>query len=284
MSQHQARRAWLITGASRGLGREIARAVLARGDLVVGTSRDGSSDLVPGAGELHMLPLDLASPGLEREILERAMRVRGRLDVLVNNAGYGLLGAVEEADDLEAKRVFDVNFFGPLRLIRAILPIFRNQGHGCIVNVSSIAGFAPAAGSGLYAASKFALEGLSESLAQEVTPLGVRVMLVEPGAFRTDFLSSRSIQHATARVDAYTETSGRAIEYLRRLAGNQIGDPSRGAAAILEAIDSTEPPLHLFLGSDSVRRAREQLKRLGEMIDRWKGLSLGTDFRTHSGA
>jgi NAD(P)-dependent dehydrogenase (short-subunit alcohol dehydrogenase family) len=282
MSDREVGKVWLITGVSRGLGREIARAVLSRGDVVVGTSRDGSADLDPGDGELHLLPLDLASPGRESEVVEQARRLHGRLDVLVNNAGYGLLGAVEESDDAEAARVFDVNFFGPLRLIRAALPIFRDQGGGLIVNLSSIAGVAPAPGSGLYAAAKSALEGLSESLAQEVAGLGVRVLVVEPGAFRTDFLNSRSILHASVRIDAYAETSGKAVSYLQQLEGRQIGDPVRGASAILAAVDSPAPPLHLFLGSDSVRRAREKLKRMNEEIDRWESVSLATDFPAHA--
>jgi len=272
------KKVWFITGVSRGLGRELARAVLERGEIVVGTSRDGTADLEPGNGTLHLLALDLAAPGREREVVEAAHGLHGRLDVLVNNAGYGLLGAVEEADDAEAARVFDVNFFGPLRLIRAALPLLRAQGGGHIVNLSSIAGLAPMAGSGLYAAAKFALEGMSESLAQEVAPLGIRVTVVEPGAFRTDFLSTRSIRHAANRVDDYAGTSGQVVAHLQRIGGKQLGDPVRGAKAILEAVESPEPPLHLILGSDSLRRAREKLRRLGEEIDRWESVSLGTDF------
>ncbi|MDG3007180.1 oxidoreductase [Paludisphaera mucosa] len=274
----QPRKVWLVTGASRGLGRELARAVLARGDVVVGTSRDGTADLDAGAGSLHMLALDLAAPGREAQVVEQAHALHGRLDVLVNNAGYGLLGAVEEADEVETARVFDVNFFGPLRLIRAALPFLRERRGGHIVNLSSIAGIAPMAGSGLYAAAKFALEGMSESLAQEVAPLGLRVTVVEPGAFRTDFLSSQSIRHAPGRIAEYAATSGKVVSYLDQLQGKQLGDPVRGARAIIEAVESAEPPLHLLLGSDALNRAREKLRKLGEEFDRWEPVSLGTDF------
>ena len=279
MANDDGGKVWLITGVSRGLGKDLARAVLAKGDVVVGTSRDGRADLEAEGGRLLMLPLDLAKPGGEREVVERAHGFRGRLDVLVNNAGYGLLGAVEEADDAEVARVFDVNFFGPLRLIRAALPYFRRQGGGHIVNLSSIAGLAPMAGSGLYAAAKFALEGMSESLAQEVAPMGVRVTVVEPGAFRTEFLTSQSIRRAGGRIEGYEATSGKTVSYLMDdLGGKQIGDPARGAEAILRAVESPEPPLHLLLGSDAVKRARAHLRKMADEFDRWEPVSLGTDF------
>ena len=277
------KRVWLITGASRGLGRELARAVLARGDIVVGTSRDGKLDLDLGAGELHGLPLDLTKPGQESAVIERARAIHGRLDVLVNNAGAGLLGAVEEADDAEADRVFALNFFGPLRLIRAALPFLREAGSGHVVNVSSIAGVAPMAGSGLYAAAKFALSGMSESLAQEVAPLGIRVTVVEPGAFRTDFLSGQSIAHSARTIDAYAPTSGAVVDYLAQMDGHQAGDPARAAAAILDLVDAPEPPLHLLLGSDALKRARAQLDKLAALYDRWEPTTRSTDFPADAG-
>jgi NAD(P)-dependent dehydrogenase (short-subunit alcohol dehydrogenase family) len=272
------KRVWLITGASRGLGRELAKIVLARGEVVIGTSRDGKIDLDAGNGTLHAMALDLAKPGREGEVIAQAHGLHGRLDVLVNNAGFGLLGAVEEATEAETAQVFNVNFFGPLRLIQAALPLLRAQGSGHIVNLSSIAGIAPGAGSGLYAAAKFALEGMSESLAQEVGPLGIRVTVVEPGAFRTDFLSSKSIRHASGQVEEYAGTSGKLVAYLADMEGKQLGDPVKGARAIVDAIDSPEPPLHLLLGSDSLRRAREKLKKNVDEFDRWEAVTLATDF------
>ena len=269
---------WLITGASRGLGRELARAVLARGEVVVGTSRDGKLDLEAGAGTLQGLALDLTKPGQEGHVIEQVYAHHGRLDVLVNNAGAGLLGAVEEATEAETDMVFAINFFGPLRLIRAALPRMRAAKQGHIVNLSSIAGLAPMAGSGLYAAAKFALEGMSESLAQEVAPHGIRVTVVEPGAFRTDFLSGSSIVHTARQDPAYAETSGAVGTRLRGMDGNQIGDPVRGAAAIIQVVDAPEPPLHLILGSDSLKRARIKLGQLAADFDRWEATALGTDF------
>jgi NAD(P)-dependent dehydrogenase (short-subunit alcohol dehydrogenase family) len=272
------KRVWLITGASRGLGRELAKLVLARGEIVIGTSRDGKIDLDADNGTLHKMALDLARPGRESEVIGQAHALHGRLDVLVNNAGFGLLGAVEEATETETAQVFNVNFFGPLRLIQAALPLLRAQGSGHIVNLSSIAGIAPGAGSGLYAAAKFALEGMSESLVQEVGPLGIRVTVVEPGAFRTDFLSSKSIRHTSGQLEDYAGTSGKLVAYLAEMEGKQLGDPVKGARAIVDAIDSPEPPLHLLLGSDSLRRAREKLKKNVDEFDRWEAVTLGTDF------
>ena len=208
----------------------------------------------------------------------RAHALHGRLDVIVNNAGYGLLGAIEEAGAAEVRRVFDVNFFGSLQVIQAALPFLRAQRRGHIVNISSIAGLAPLSGSGIYAATKFALEGLSESLAQEVGPLGIRVTLVEPGAFRTDFLSERSIRNAAGSIAAYAQTSGNTVRHLHEIAGKQPGNPILAARAIIEAVEAKEPPLHLVLGSDALRRARAKFQRLSEEVDRWERVSLSTDF------
>lgn len=174
--------------------------------------------------------------------------------------------------------MFAVNFFGPLAVIRAALPRLREQRSGHIVNISSIAGIAPAAGSGLYSASKFALEGMSQSLAQEVAPLGIWVTLVNPGAFRTEFLSERSIRRMAASIDDYAATSGRTVDGLLAANGSQIGDPDRGAAAIIEAVEADEPPLNLVLGSDGLRRARARLDRLEEDLRRWERITLATDF------
>ena len=272
------KKVWFITGVSRGLGRDLARAVLARGEVVVGTSRDGRADLAAGAGQLHLLALDVTDPDQVEEVVPEAYRLHGRIDVLVNNAGAGLLGAVEESSAAEAADVFAVNFFGPLRVIQAALPLMRAQGSGTIVNVSSIAGVAPGAGSGLYAAAKFALEGMSISLSQEVGPLGLRVIVVEPGAFRTDFLTPESIRHATGSIAAYDETSGRTVRYLDALSGKQLGDPRLGALAMIEAVESADPPRHLLLGSDALGRARTRLQQLADEYDHWQAVSLGTDF------
>jgi NAD(P)-dependent dehydrogenase (short-subunit alcohol dehydrogenase family) len=188
------------------------------------------------------------------------------------------LGSIEASTPEQAEHVFAVNFFGPLSLIRAALPLLRQQRRGHIVNISSIAGIAPAAGSGLYAATKFALEGLSQGLAQEVATLGMRVTLVNPGAFRTDFLSEHSLRRTASNIQDYAATSGRVVDGLLSRSGRQLGDPERGAAAIIEAVEADEPPLNLLLGSDALARARERLDRFEEDLTHWKSLSRSTDF------
>lgn len=268
---------WLITGISRGLGKALAEAALARGDTVIGTVRHGTPDIAPAAGTLHVLALDIADAAAIAPAIDAAFAQTGRIDVLVNNAGYGLLGAIEEATDAEVERLFRTNVLGPFALIRAALPGLRAQGSGHIVNITSIAGRAPMASSGMYAAAKAAMEGLSQSLSQEVAPLGLKVTAVAPGGFRTDFLTDHSIRRSTVAA-AYADSVGRSLAYLDASAGRQPGDPVRAAQAILDLVDSPEPPLHLLLGSDALRRAREKLDAVIDEIDRWEGVTLSTDF------
>jgi NAD(P)-dependent dehydrogenase (short-subunit alcohol dehydrogenase family) len=269
---------WFITGISRGFGKALAEAALARGDLVIGTTRDGKSDIAPSRGKLVVLPLEVGNAAAIESAVATAFDQAGGLDVIVNNAGYGLLGAVENASDAEATRLFEVNVLGTFRVIRAALPKLRAQGRGHIVNITSIAGRAPRAGTGLYAASKSAIEGLSQSLAEEVAPLGIKVTVVAPGAFRTDFLSQHSIRKSSPATDAYANSVGRVMSYLDSMAGKQPGDPVRAAQAILAVVDAEQPPLHLLLGTDALRRAREKLDALIEEIDRWEEVTRGTDF------
>ncbi len=269
---------WFITGISSGLGRALAEAVLKGGGTVVGTTRSGKATLAAGDGKLHVLPLEVTDAGQIRRVVTQAHALRGHLDVVVNNAGYGLLGSIEEATDEEAAHVFAVNFFGPLRVIQAALPLLRVQGHGHIVNVTSIAGRAPMASSGLYAAAKSALEGLSISLAQEVGALGIKVTAVAPGGFRTEFLSERSVRRSQRTLSAYDATVGKAVAHLDEIAGKQIGDPARGAEAIIAAVQVDEPPLHLLLGSDALARTRAKLDASAAEIARWEATTAGTDF------
>jgi len=270
-------RNWLITGISRGLGRSLAEAVLARGDTVIGTSRSGRADL-PDSPRLQVLRLDVADPEQIRPALRQALEFRPRLDVVVNNAGYGLLGAVEEVETTASYELFAANFFGAYHLIQQLLPLLRAQRSGHILNISSIAAVAPQAGSGLYAASKAALEGMSESLAAELAPLGIRLSIVEPGALRTDFLSAQSLQVATRIIDDYAQSSGRARQRFSQLAGQQPGDPELAAQAILELVDAPQPPLRLLLGSDALQRARIKLAQMAGDIDRWEGLTRSIDY------
>jgi NAD(P)-dependent dehydrogenase (short-subunit alcohol dehydrogenase family) len=270
---------WFITGISRGLGFSLARAVLATGSLVIGTTRDGQAPTGLTSDNLTVLPLELTARQQIRRVVADAHGRYGRLDVIVNNAGYGLLGPVEATTPEQTEHVFAVNFFGPLEVIKSSLPFLRRQRSGHIVNISSIAGIAPTPGAGLYAATKFALEGLSQSLAQEVAPFGIWVTVVEPGSFRTDFLSEQSIRLMEEQaLDDYAVTSGQAITGLLSKSGRQLGDPNRGAAAIIEAVEADEPPLNLLLGSDALARARVRLDRFDEDLARWEEVTLATDF------
>ena len=269
---------WFITGISRGLGKDLAEAALARGDVVVGTTRNGKSAIAASRGTLHVLPLEVGDAPAIESTVAKAFELAGGLDVIVNNAAYGLLGAIENASDAEMARLFEVNVFGTFRVVRAALPKLRAQGRGHIINITSIAGRAPMAGSGLYAATKSAVEGLSESLAKEVGPLGIKVTAVAPGAFRTDFLSSHSIRKSLPASDAYADSVGQTMSRLDAMAGNQSGDPARAAQALLAIVDVKQPPLLVLLGSDALRRARENLDTLIEEMDRWEEVTRGTDF------
>jgi NAD(P)-dependent dehydrogenase (short-subunit alcohol dehydrogenase family) len=273
-------RIWMITGISRGLGRELARAVLAQGDVVVGTSRDGRSDLAITPCRLEVMPLELSDIAQINSVVGSTLSKFGRIDVLVNNAGFGLLGAIEEASPAELQRVFDVNLFGTLHVVRAALPAFRAQRSGRIINISSIAGIAPGPGAGLYASAKAGMEGFSESLAQELAPLGVSVSIVEPGAFRTDFLSAESLSISTRIIEDYAASAGAARSRLADMgtSHNQIGDPVRAAEAIIRLSEAARPPLRLLLGSDALMRARAKLRRLADEMTEWEAVTTGTDF------
>jgi NAD(P)-dependent dehydrogenase (short-subunit alcohol dehydrogenase family) len=273
-----ANKVWFITGVSRGFGKALAEALLFEGDIVIGTTREGTPPLDGKGGKMHVLALDVTNGDAIKSVIAQAHALYGRLDVIVNNAGYGLLGSIEEATDDQIEAMFAVNFDGTRKVMQAALPYLRKQRSGHIVNITSIAGLAPGAGSGFYAASKFAVEGLSQSLAQEVAPLGIKVTLVEPGAFRTDFLSEHSIRMSGVAIPDYAPTAGAMVAGLENSAGKQIGDPSKAADAIIKAVKSPEPPLHLVLGSDAFRRTLEKQKRFAAEFDKWKDVSLATDF------
>ncbi|GAB2178513.1 oxidoreductase [Dongia sp. agr-C8] len=268
---------WFITGISRGLGLALAKAALAEGDTVIGTVRSGTPDLKAAPGKLHVITVDVADGKAAEAATKQAFALAGKIDVIVNNAGYGLLGATEKATDEELARIFAVDVFAPFRIIRTALPYLRAQGSGHIVNITSVAGRAPAAGYSLYAAVKFALEGISVSIAQELAPFGIKVTAVAPGAFRTDFLSAHSIRKSDAD-NAYAENIGRITAAFDANDGKQLGDPARGAQAIIAAVNASTPPLHLLLGSDALRRAREKLDAVIEEIDRWEDVTRSTDF------
>ncbi len=269
---------WFITGVSRGFGRVLTELAVANNDIVIGTTRDGKGSFDGDTRNVHLLPLEMTDPAAIRATVAKAHGLHGRLDVVVNNAGYGLLGSVEEATEDQVAHLFDVNFHGTRRVVQAVLPFLRRQRSGHILNITSIAGLAPGAGSGFYAASKFAVEGFTQSLAQEVAPLGIKVTLVEPGAFRTDFLSDHSIRNIPGEIADYAPTAGATRAALAKMAGRQIGDPKKGAAAIFQIVRESKPPLHLVLGSDAVRRTRDKQAQLSADLQRWETVSLGTDF------
>ncbi|MYS21976.1 NADP-dependent 3-hydroxy acid dehydrogenase YdfG [Streptomyces sp. DvalAA-14] len=270
---------WFITGAARGFGLEIARAALDRGHRVVATARHAAqiAEQLPGAGgRLLALDLDVTDEEGTRRAVREAVDAFGRIDVVVNNAGRGTLGAVEEVPDEAVRSLFAVNVFGTLNVLRAVLPVLRAQRSGHVINMSSVGGLAATPGWGLYNATKFAVEGLSESLVTELAPLGIRVTLIEPGYFRTDFLDTQSL--ATAEViDDYDATAGATRRYSAEVNHGQPGDPVKAAAAIVEITEADPPPLRLLLGTDSVDRVEAKVERLLGDIDRFRELSLSTD-------
>jgi NAD(P)-dependent dehydrogenase (short-subunit alcohol dehydrogenase family) len=269
---------WFITGIARGFGLALSKALVARGDSVIGTTRDGSFNIPRGKGRLDVLALDVTDPQAVQQAVAAAFQLHGRIDVIVNNAGYGLLCSIEEGTDEQIEHVFAVNFHGTRRVLQAALPQLRAQRSGHIVNITSMAAVAPNPGSGYYAAAKMAVEGMSLCLAREVAHLGIRVTLVEPSAFRTDFLSEHSIRRTATQLEDYATTAGAAHARLAAMAGKQAGDPARAAAAIIQAADSPDPPLHLVLGSDAYHRTRQMLEAFSAELEAWKAVSVGADY------
>ncbi|RAH96709.1 short-chain dehydrogenase/reductase [Acuticoccus sediminis] len=268
---------WLITGCSSGFGRRLALAAALRGDQVIATARNAKSleeMAAPFAGRMITLPLDVTDAASAKAAVARADEAFGGFDVLVNNAGYGLFGAIEEGTPEEYRTMFEVNVFGLIETTRAALPVLRRKS-GTIVNMSSGAGIAGSGGAGYYNAAKFAVEGLSEALAGELKPFGIKVMIVEPGPFRTDFLG-RSIAMAANEMPEYAASSRR--HYRETNNGNQAGDPDKAIAVILQAVDAEAPPLHLPLGPAAHAIAERKLAAFRSDIDAWRDISIATDF------
>lgn len=274
---------WFITGASRGLGAAIVEAALDVGDAVVATARDvaalnhrfGVSD------HLLALPLDVTREEQARDAVHRAVCRFGRIDVLVNNAGGGLLGAVEEVSAAEAEAVFRLNVFGLLNVTRAVLPHLRRQRSGWVVNLSSIGGVAASAGWGVYCATKFAVEAISEAMAIELAPLGVRATAVEPGYLRTDFLGNASLARSAERIADYESTAGRMRSFVNAADGQQPGDPDRLAQALVALSTHRDPPRRLPFGSDTLQRIDQALEAREKEVAVWRDLALTTDFVPH---
>lgn len=271
---------WFVTGCSMGLGRALAEAVLASGQACVVTARDAASldALVRLAPERALaLPLDITDHAAIEQAVDAALARFGRIDRLVNNAGYGYYAAVEEGEDAQVRQQFETNVYGPAALIRRVLPHMRAQRHGHIFNVSSVAGLIGNVGAGYYAASKFALEGLSEALAKEVEEFGIHVTLVEPGPFRTEF-QGRSKRVTTTPIAAYARTAIARRDQLQASAGSQAGDPARAAAIMLEVAASAAPPLRLVLGKSGFDRVVAKLEAEVAAIRPLRALAESADF------
>jgi NAD(P)-dependent dehydrogenase (short-subunit alcohol dehydrogenase family) len=286
MSEQHKQRVWFITGASTGFGRLLAEQVLAAGDRAVATARkpEQIAELSAKNPENCLtVALDVTEDSAIEAAVDAAIQKFGRIDVLVNNAGYGLAGAIEEATEDEYMPVFETNVFGLIRVTRAVLPHLRKQRSGHIVNLSSIGGLIGSPGWGYYNASKFAVEGFSEALAAEVEPLGIRVTIVEPGPFRTDFLGRSGVE-AKLRIADYDTTAGKTRQYFHDQAGKQAGDPAKAAAAIIKAVEAIDPPKHLVLGKLAFKRLNTRLDQWKQELDAWQELSLGADFENASSA
>ncbi|WP_432949023.1 oxidoreductase [Kribbella sp. CA-253562] len=265
---------FFVTGASRGFGAEIVREALRRGHQVVATAR--RPDEIP-FGDAVKVALDVTDEAQARTAVEQAVAAYGRIDVLVNNAGRGLLGTVEEASDEAARAVFDTNVFGVLNVQRAVLPVLRAQRSGHVIQLSSVGGFTGTPGWGVYAATKFAVEGFSEALAGELAPLGVKVTIVEPGFFRTDFLDGSSLHTADATIEDYAAAIDRLRELMAERNHAQPGDPVKAAAAIVDLTELPEPPLRIQLGTDAVERISAKLDFMRAEMAKWRTVSTSTD-------
>jgi NAD(P)-dependent dehydrogenase (short-subunit alcohol dehydrogenase family) len=274
------KKVWFITGASKGLGLSLVNQLLKAGQYVVATSRN-SDDLikVTNTDSENFLPLavDLKDDkDVEKAVLQ-AVKKFNRIDVVINNAGYGIGGSIEELNDEETRASFDVNVFGTLNVIRNVMPHLRSQKSGHIINISSIAGIAGATGWAVYAASKAAVIGLSEVLAEDVKPFGIKVTVVAPGAFRTNFLKPDSLTLAQNTIPEYEEVRNSHARYLK-MDGEQIGDPEKAAAAMIAIVAMPEPPLHLLLGNDAYQRANTKIQSLENEFKQWETITNSTSF------
>lgn len=271
---------WFITGCSTGFGKELAQLVLARGWRAVVTARkpEQVKELVAG-NEANALAVELDVT--DRSQIENAVRAAeekfGRIDVLVNNAGYGYLAAIEEGEEEPVRAMFETNFFGLVNLTNAVLPGMRERRSGHVVNFSSIGGLVSFAATGYYHATKYAVEGMSESLSIELAPLGIKVLIVEPGPFRTDW-AGRSLLESKIVIDDYASTAGERRQQSRERSGKQVGDPVRAGEAIIKAVESENPPLRLVLGKPGLDLVSKKLEAVKKDLDRWRETTLSADY------
>jgi NAD(P)-dependent dehydrogenase (short-subunit alcohol dehydrogenase family) len=273
-------RTWFITGASTGFGRLLAEEVLKSGGKVIATARqrDKVADLEEKyPGKAIPFALDVTDYAQVASVVAQAAALHGPVDVLVNNAGYGLAGAIEEATEDEYMPMFNTNVFGLIHVTQTFLPHFRKQRSGHILNISSVGGLVSTPGMGFYNATKYAVEGLSEALAQELAPLGIRVIIIEPGPFRTDFLGRSGAQAASVIPD-YDQTAGNMRRYFENQNGKQKGDPLRAVHAMIQVVDSPNPPLRLLLGAVALQRLRAKIDSLQKETAAWEPTTIGADF------
>ena len=273
-------RVWFITGASRGFGALIAEAALKAGDAVVATARAPStiSKRLGAHERLLATRLDVTNEAEAHEAAGQAVKKFGRIDILVNNAGYGLLGAIEEASAAETEKLFGTNVFGLLAVTRALLPHMRRQHSGHVINLSSVGGYTGYPGWGVYGATKFAVEGISEALAGEVAPLGIKVTVVEPGFFRTDFLDETSLSRTAREIEDYRDSVGRTRAHAGDANHDQRGDPRKLAQAFIALTNAEAPPLRLPLGSDTVERIEAKNAFVAKELAEWRTVATSTDF------
>jgi short-subunit dehydrogenase len=272
---------WYITGASQGLGLTLVKKLLDHGYRVAATSRDAHS-LSQSVGLIdrdRFLPLavDLNNPDCIDESIQQTLAAFGRIDVVVNNAGYGMAGTVEEIEEQKIRDIFDVNIFATINVVRAVLPAMRSQRSGYIINIGSVAGFVGAPGWSVYSATKAAVAAFSEVIALDVKEFGIKVTVAEPSGFRTGFLTQDSLAFTTSKIAGYEAVKNTQERYLS-MNGQQAGDPERAAEIFMELAESPEPPIHLFLGNDAYKRASEKLVAMSEELERWKGVTFGADF------
>ncbi|AFY85854.1 oxidoreductase [Chroococcidiopsis thermalis] len=280
MTSVQNSRVWLITGSSSGFGRAIAQAVLDRGEKVVVTARNPQhvEDIQTKYPDRALaVQLDVTQPAQVKAAVETAIAKFGGIDVLVNNAGYGTMGALEELSDEATRRQFETNVFGALNMMRAVLPSMRQHRSGYILNLSSVGGFVSFPGAGIHCATKFALEALSEALVKEVEALGIKIIIVEPGAFRTDF-NGRSLVLADTQIADYEPIVGGLRQWLQDMDGKQPGDPVKAAEAMIQAVNSDNPPLRLALGADAVDAIETKLESVKAEMEAWKDVAVNTAY------
>lgn len=273
---------WFVTGASKGLGLSLVQQLLAQGYCVAATSRN-KQELIKAVNttDHHFLPLevDLNNEASIQKAIDETVNLFGQIDVVVNNAGYGLAGSLEELTDAEARKNFDVNVFGTLNVIRRVMPYLRAQQSGHIINISSVAGFIGTfPGFGIYCATKFAVDGFTEALSAEIKSFGIKATIVSPGYFRTQFLTSSSLSVPANPIEAYKEVRETQAFHENIMNGNQPGDPDKAALAIIQVAETQQPPLHLFLGADAYELAYNKINSIRQELEDWKTVTTSTAF------